>query len=121
MEENFKLILNELQKINTRLENLETGQKQLETGQKQLEAGQKQLESGQKQLEAGQKQLEEGQIKLHLDVIEIKNGQEKLQKNLIQSLGDYNEKMIQYPDDKTSALNKRIFRVETEIEKLLRQ
>ncbi|WP_035445415.1 hypothetical protein [Bacillus sp. UNC41MFS5] len=114
MEENFKLILNELQKINTRLENLETGQNHLEAGQKQLEAGQKQLE-------AGQKHLEEGQIKLHLDVIEIKNGQEKLQKNLIQSIGDYSEKMFQYTDDKTSALIKRLFHVETEIEKLLRQ
>jgi hypothetical protein len=29
--------------------------------------------------------------------------------------------MIQYTDDKTSALNKRIFNVETEIEKLQRQ
>ncbi|MFP5115909.1 hypothetical protein ACSU64_26710 [Bacillaceae bacterium C204] len=93
IEENFNLILNELQKINTRLENLETGQKH----------------------------LVEGQIKMHLDVIEVKNGQEKLQKNLVQSLGDYTEKMIQYTDDKTSALNKRIFRVETEIEKILRQ
>jgi vacuolar-type H+-ATPase subunit D/Vma8 len=93
MEENFKLILNELQKINTRLENLEEGQKH----------------------------LEEGQSKLHLDVIEVKDGQERLQKNLIQSLGDYTEKMIQYTDDKTSALNKRIYRVETEIEKLIRQ
>jgi exonuclease VII small subunit len=114
MEENFKLILNELQKINTRLENLDEGQKHLEKGQKHLDEGQKHLEEG-------QMHLEKGQSKLHLDVIEVKNGQERLQKNLIQSLGDYTEKMIQYTDDKTSALNKRIYHVETEIEKLIRQ
>ncbi|PLS02447.1 hypothetical protein [Neobacillus cucumis] len=93
MEESFKLILNELQKMNTRLENLETGQQKLESGQ----------------------------LKLHLYVKEVKNGQEKLQKNLIQSIGDHTEKMIQYTDDKTDALNKRLFNVETEIEKLLRK
>jgi hypothetical protein len=107
MEENFILILNELQKINTRLGNLEDSQRKLENSQRNIEVS--------------QRNLDEGQRKLHLDVIEVKNGQEKLQKNLIQSIGDYTEKMIQYTEDKTSALNKRIFRVETEIEKLLRQ
>jgi hypothetical protein len=57
MEQNFKLILNELQKINGRLENLEVGQKKLQS-----------------------------------DVVDVKNGQEKLQKNLIQNLGDYTKK-----------------------------
>jgi hypothetical protein len=31
-------------------------------------------------LEVGQRQLEEGQIKLHLDVIDVKNGQRKITK-----------------------------------------
>nr|WP_304216834.1 hypothetical protein [Fredinandcohnia onubensis] len=52
---------------------------------------------------------------------ELVIGQEKLQKNLIESLGNYTEKIAEHVDNQTSALNKRIFKVETEIERLTRQ
>ncbi|MCH6264488.1 MULTISPECIES: hypothetical protein [Neobacillus] len=43
MEQNFKLILNELQKINGRLENLEVGQKNLQLDVLDLKNGQEKL------------------------------------------------------------------------------
>jgi hemerythrin-like domain-containing protein len=55
------------------------------------------------------------------DVKEIKTGQEQLQKNIIESLGQYTERIADHVDDKTSALNKRVYDVETEIQRLTRQ
>jgi chromosome segregation ATPase len=55
------------------------------------------------------------------DIKEIKEDQDRLQKNIIISLGEYTDKITQYVDDKTEALNKRVFTVETEIQRLTRQ
>jgi len=65
-------------------------------------------------------------INKRLDVIEkdvkvIKTGQEQLQKNIIESLGQYTEKIADHVDNKTAALNKRVYDVETEIQRLTRQ
>lgn len=60
------------------------------------------------------KEIKQGQNRLEL-------GQEKLQKNLIDSLGSYTEKIVEHVDDKTEALNKRVYKVESEIERLNRQ
>jgi histidinol dehydrogenase len=51
----------------------------------------------------------------------LEAGQKKLEKNLIESLGTYTEKITEHHDDKTEVLNKRVFRVESEIERLSRQ
>ncbi|MBD1380368.1 hypothetical protein IC621_09005 [Bacillus sp. IB182487] len=59
------------------------------------------------EIKQGQKRLEEGQ--------------ERLQKNLIDSLGAYTERIVDYVDDKTEVLNKRVFKAESEIESLSRQ
>lgn len=48
-------------------------------------------------------------------------GQQKLQQNLIESLGTYTEKITEHVDDKTEVLNKRVYKVESEIERLSRQ
>jgi chromosome segregation ATPase len=55
------------------------------------------------------------------DIKEIKEDQDSFQKNIIISLGEYTDKITQYVDDKTEALNKRVFTVETEIQRLTRQ
>ena len=51
----------------------------------------------------------------------IKTGQEQLQKSIIESLGQYTERIANHVDDKTAVLNKRVYNVETEIQRLTRQ
>lgn len=58
---------------------------------------------------------------LEIQMMEIKEGQERMQKDIIMCIGDYNENIIHYVDDKTDALNKRVFTVETEIQRLNKQ
>ncbi|CEG27067.1 hypothetical protein [Bacillus sp. B-jedd] len=58
---------------------------------------------------------------LEVLTLEIKEGQERMQKNIIMCIGDYNENIIHFIDDKTDALNKRVFSVETEIQRLNKQ
>lgn len=58
--------------------------------------------------------LKEGQNRLEI-------GQEKLQKNLIASLGLYTDKIVEHFDASSEVLNKRVYKVETEIERLNRQ
>ena len=55
------------------------------------------------------------------DVKELKSGQERLQKNIIQHLGNYTDRITQHVDDQNAALNKRVFVLETEIHRLFRQ
>jgi protein subunit release factor A len=57
--------------------------------------------------------LKEGQKRLEI-------GQEKLQKNLITSLELYTDKIVEHFDASTEVLNKRVYKVETEIERLSR-
>ncbi|RIW28660.1 hypothetical protein D3H55_21020 [Bacillus salacetis] len=72
------------------------------------------LKSDVGELKVGQARLEGGQQRLEV-------GQKKLEQNLIESLGTYTEKITEHHDDKTEALNKRVYRVESEIERLSRQ
>lgn len=55
------------------------------------------------------------------DVKEIRTGQVQLQKNIIESLGQYTERIAGHVDNKTAVLNKRVYDVETEIQRLTRQ
>ncbi|OEH93819.1 hypothetical protein [Bacillus solimangrovi] len=59
-------------------------------------------------------ELKEGQMRLEA-------GLDKLQKNIIENLGTYTEKIAEHVDNKTEVLNKRIYKVESEIERLSRQ
>ncbi|WP_044748438.1 hypothetical protein, partial [Bacillus alveayuensis] len=99
--------------LSERLDNLENGQKQLSERLDNLENSQKQLNERLDSLEQGQKEI-------RFELVELKKGQEQLQKNLIDSLGAYTEKIVEYVDDKTSALNKRVYAVETDIQRILR-
>ncbi|MBM7653474.1 hypothetical protein [Neobacillus cucumis] len=52
---------------------------------------------------------------------EIKIGQEKFQTNMIESLGQYTDKIAEHVDVKTEVLNKCVYALETEVERLTRQ
>ena len=114
MEETLKSILSELQKVNTRMGNLEARQVNLEQGQKNLEVRQVNLEARQVNLEQGQKVIIS-------DIGEIKEGQKRMQADLVDNLGNYTEKILEHVDNKTAALNKRIFDVETDIQRIVKQ
>jgi len=72
-------------------------------------------------LKTGQEKFQRDLNGVKTGLNELKIGQEKLQKNLIESLGAYTEKIAEHVDHKTEALNKRVFAVETEIQRLTRQ
>ncbi|MBT2641952.1 hypothetical protein J7I80_06930 [Bacillus sp. ISL-41] len=93
---------------------MEVDIKDLKQGQNGLEVDIKDLKQGLYRLEVDIKDLKQGQNRLEI-------GQEKLQKNLVDSLGFYTDKIVEHIDDKTEALNKRVYKVETEIERLSRQ
>lgn len=65
--------------------------------------------------------LKEDVTQLKSDMADVKAGQERLQRNIMDSLGTYTEKIIEYFDNKTEVLNKRVYRVETEVERLSRK
>ncbi|MFJ5763620.1 hypothetical protein ACIQAA_31930 [Neobacillus sp. NPDC093182] len=74
----------------------------------------KQILNELKEIRVDINELKQGQNRLEV-------GQEKLQKNLVDSLGLYTDKIVDHIDDKTEVLNKRVYKVETEIERLSRQ
>ncbi|MGM0867534.1 MAG: hypothetical protein ACQEWF_23035 [Bacillota bacterium] len=74
----------------------------------------KQILNELKEIRVDINELKQGQSRLEV-------GQEELQKNLIDSLGLYTEKIVDHVDDKTEVLNKRVYKVEAEIERLSRQ
>jgi len=74
----------------------------------------KQILNELKEMRVDINELKQGQNRLEV-------GQEKLQKNLVDSLGTYTDKIVDHIDDKTEVLNKRVYKVETEIERLSRQ
>ncbi|OLO39412.1 hypothetical protein BTR23_08785 [Alkalihalophilus pseudofirmus] len=86
---------------------LENRQEKLEGRQERLEHHQERLEHRQEQHEFRQKQLE--------------FGQETMQKNIVSSLGEFTDHIIEHVDAKTSALNKHLYSVESTIHRLARQ
>lgn len=52
---------------------------------------------------------------------EIQLSQQQLSKDIATSLGQYADKFEQHIDNKTEALNKRVYKLETEIERITRQ
>ncbi|MGN4125390.1 hypothetical protein ACMGD3_10330 [Lysinibacillus sphaericus] len=60
-------------------------------------------------------------IKIEDDVRDIKLGQVELQKNIVENLGRFTEKIAHLVEDRTGALNKRVFEVETVIHRLTSQ
>ncbi|WP_218781240.1 hypothetical protein, partial [Bacillus sp. EB106-08-02-XG196] len=112
---------------------------ELKTGQTKLGNDVNELKTGQTKLSNDVIELKTGQTKLGNDVIELKTGQAELghkaamveqainelkieqkenHKSVIKYLGDYSEKITDHFDNKTDALNKRVFAVETELQRL---
>ncbi|WP_107949007.1 hypothetical protein [Lysinibacillus parviboronicapiens] len=59
--------------------------------------------------------------KIEDEVQEVKLGLDKLQKNIVENLGQFTEKIANQVEDRTGALNKRVFEVETVIQRLTSQ
>ncbi|WP_261132114.1 hypothetical protein [Bacillus sp. Marseille-Q3570] len=95
MEQVLKQILDELKVMKTDMSEL----KSMKTDMTELKSDMNDLKEGQHRLEVGQA---------------------RLQKNLIESLGSYTDKIIEHVENKTEVLNKRVYRVESEIERLSR-
>ncbi|WP_145523773.1 hypothetical protein [Virgibacillus sp. SK37] len=55
------------------------------------------------------------------DLTEIKFSQRQLSKDIATSLGKYSNKYEKYVDSKTEALNKRVYKLESEMEQINRQ
>ena len=109
------------QQLRSDFNELKEGQQQLRSDVNKLQEGQQKLETGQQQLRSDFSELKEGQLQLQSDVTEIKLGQERLQKNIIDSIGTYTEKIAEHVDNRTDALNKRVYRLEIEVERMSRQ
>lgn len=65
--------------------------------------------------------IEQRLDKIESDVQELKAGQAELQKNIVGNLGNFTEKIAHQVEDRTGALNKRVFEVETVIQRLTNQ
>ncbi|MFX3659962.1 MAG: hypothetical protein ACE3JN_07765 [Ectobacillus sp.] len=107
MDEVLKQILSQLQSVNTQIGTLQKDTYNIKQGQESMKADIQGLKQGQESMKA--------------DIQELKQGQEKLQKNLVESLGSYTAKIVEHIDSRTEVLNRRIFTLETDIQKMARQ
>ncbi|WP_161568171.1 hypothetical protein [Anaerobacillus alkaliphilus] len=55
------------------------------------------------------------------DVIELKEGQARVEQYMIDNLRAYTDKITEYIDARTDALNKRVYRLEVAFERLNKQ
>ena len=81
-EEFQRLVLEKLDKLETRMDNLETGQSKLEVGQNKLETRMDNLETGQNKLETRMDNLETGQTKLEIGQKNLELGQKEIMEKL---------------------------------------
>jgi hypothetical protein len=100
MEDTLKLILTEMKEIRNDINDIKNVQGALTSNQEEFKKQQFILIAGQKRIE---------------------NKLDKLNTNVITSMGDYTDKIIHHFDDTAQVLNKRIFKVETELEGKSRQ
>jgi predicted RNase H-like nuclease (RuvC/YqgF family) len=114
MEETLKQILAELKGVKQGQSSLETRFGKLEERQTNLETGFSELKTSQANLETAFDEMKQSQIRME-------KGQERFQKNLVDSLGTYTDKIIDHIDHRTEALNKRVYKAEADIERLSRQ
>jgi peptidoglycan hydrolase CwlO-like protein len=117
--------VNELKASQTKLGNdvneLKSGQTKLGNDENELKAGQIKLGNGVIELITGQTELGHKAVMLEQAINELKNEQKENYKSVIRYLGDYSEKITNHFDNKTDALNKRVFAVETELQRLIKQ
>ncbi|MFX3628032.1 MAG: hypothetical protein ACE3JR_01505 [Ectobacillus sp.] len=121
MDEVLKQILSQLQSVNTQIGTLQKDTYNIKQGQESMKADIQGLKQGQESMKADIQRLKQGQESMKADIQELKQGQEKLQKNLVESLGSYTAKIVEHIDSRTEVLNRRIFTLETDIQKMARQ
>ena len=79
------------------------------------------LKSDVSNMKSGMNEMRNELSGLRTDLSELKTGQDRLQQNIIESFGTYTEKISEHVDHKTDALNKRVFNLETDFQRLSRQ
>jgi prefoldin subunit 5 len=107
MEDTLKLILTEMKEIRNDISGIQKVQNDFSKRLDTLTSNQEDFKKQQFVLITGQKRIE--------------NKLDKLNANVITNMGDYTDKIINHFDDTAQVLNKRIFKVETEIEGNRRQ
>ncbi|MFD1356685.1 hypothetical protein ACFQ4X_02145 [Fictibacillus halophilus] len=135
MEDTLKLILTEMKEIRNDISGFQKVQddfskllgtfasnqddfsKRLDTFAFNQEDFSKRLDT----LTSNQEDFKKQQFVLIAGQKRIENKLDKLNANVITSMGDYTDKIINHFDDTAQVLNKRIFKVETEIEGNRRQ
>jgi uncharacterized phage infection (PIP) family protein YhgE len=108
-------------KLRNDFNELKTGQTKLGNDFNELKTGQTKLGNDFNELKTGQTELGHKDAMLEQAINELKNEQKENHKSVIRYLGDYSEKITDHFDHKTDALNKRVFAVETEIQRLIKQ
>jgi predicted nuclease with TOPRIM domain len=114
MEDTLKLILTEIKEIRNDISDMKNVQGALTSNQEEFKKRMDSLASNQEEFKKQQFILIAGQKR-------IENKLDKLNTNVITSMGDYTDKIIHHFDDTAQVLNKRIFKVETELEGKSRQ
>jgi chromosome segregation ATPase len=118
----FRSVLKEeLDPVHKRLGVIEQNVEEIKTGQKKLENDVGELKNDVNELKTGQKKLENDFSQLDQAVRELSVEQKEGHKSVIRYLEDFSEKITNHFDNKTDALNKRVFTVETEIQRLIKQ
>jgi chromosome segregation ATPase len=107
--------------LGNRFGKMEESQSDLGNRFGKMEESQSNLEKGFAELKSSQNNLETAFDEMKQSQIRMEKGQERFQKNLVESLGTYTDKIIDHIDNRTEALNKRVYKVEADIEKLSRQ
>ena len=87
------------------------------------------LKQGQARLEEDISGLKQGQEKLEQDINEFKIGLHRIDKdqlkiennNIINTIDEHKVKMMEYIDIRTEVLNKRLFNLEVQVDKLIRK
>jgi chromosome segregation ATPase len=109
MENTLKQILDELKGLRSDVGELKDGQKGLRADVEELRDGQRGLRADVEEVKNGQKEIKEAVIRL-----------EETQPKDIIAILERIDKKLDTKDFELYALNKRVFKVETEIERLSR-
>ncbi|QDQ02548.1 hypothetical protein FOH38_19955 [Lysinibacillus fusiformis] len=104
----------ELEPVNQRLDGMD---KRFDGMEQRLDGMDKRFDGMEQRLDGIDRRLD----KMEVDVQDIKHGLDELQKNIVENLGQFTEKIAHQVEDRTGALNKRVFEVETVIQRLTNQ
>lgn len=106
MESILNSILQELKGINGRLDSLENRMTSFENRMTSFEDR--------------MITLEQGQVEIRKDLTELKESHLELKSGIIDNFGIFNESIEELVEDRTHTLNKRMYNIETDIQKIMR-